>query len=217
MKNLCLAAALLVAFAALPLRRSVGAAPPVDGLWDAVVVAGGAEVPFRFQIATKGSEAQGFFFEGDRQIGSTSGTYCRRRAEARVRLPEHDAGAQAHRRRSGRHLSEQSRRLAAPERAHAPVHAGGGRGREHAGAGRQLGDAAQRGRSQRPARHAHLARVPAPVGRRAVGHHSSRRRRRRDAGGALAERQAGAQPFRGRAAEPVRGDAQRRTARSPSR
>src|SRR5258708_21492139 len=74
MKTLFLAALFLVAFAALPFRQSVGAAPPVDGLWDAVVVAGGAEVPFRFQIATKGSEAQGFFFEGDRQIASTSGT-----------------------------------------------------------------------------------------------------------------------------------------------
>jgi thiol-disulfide isomerase/thioredoxin len=31
-------------------------------------------VPFRFQIATKGGEAQGFFFEGDQQIASTSGT-----------------------------------------------------------------------------------------------------------------------------------------------
>ena len=76
MKSLCLAAALVVAFAAVPLRRSVAAAPSVDGLWDAIVVAGGTEVPFRFQISTKGSEAQGFFFEGDRPIGSTSGTFA---------------------------------------------------------------------------------------------------------------------------------------------
>ena len=68
MKNLCLAAAFLIVFA-VPLRRSVDAAPTLDGLWDAVVVTTGAEVPFRFQIATMGSEAQGFFFEGDRQIG----------------------------------------------------------------------------------------------------------------------------------------------------
>ena len=76
MKTLCLAAALVVAFAAVPLRRSVATAPSVDGLWDAIVVAGGTEVPFRFQISTKGSEAQGFFFEGDRPIGSTSGTFA---------------------------------------------------------------------------------------------------------------------------------------------
>src|SRR5580765_191796 len=76
MKTLCLAAALVVAFAAVPLRRSVATAPSVDGLWDAIVVAGGTEVPFRFQISTKGSEAQGFFFEGDRRVGSTSGTFA---------------------------------------------------------------------------------------------------------------------------------------------
>jgi thiol-disulfide isomerase/thioredoxin len=74
MKKLSLTAAFLIALTALPLRRSVDAAPPVDGLWDAVVVTADADVPFRFQIASKGSEAQGFFFEGDRQIGSTSGT-----------------------------------------------------------------------------------------------------------------------------------------------
>ena len=47
----------------------------IDGLWDATVVASDAAVPFRFEIATKGSGAQGFFFEGDRKVGSTSGTY----------------------------------------------------------------------------------------------------------------------------------------------
>jgi peroxiredoxin len=73
MKKLCLAAAFLIALT-LPLRRSMDAATTLDGLWDAVVVTTGAEVPFRFQIATKGGEAQGFFFEGDRQIGSTSGS-----------------------------------------------------------------------------------------------------------------------------------------------
>ena len=93
MKTLCLAAALVVAFAAAPLRRSVAAAPPVDGLWDAIVVAAGTEVPFRFEISTKGSEAQGFFFEGDRQDRIDIRNLRRRRAEARVRLPEHDARA----------------------------------------------------------------------------------------------------------------------------
>ena len=68
----------------------------------------------------------------------------------------------------------------------------------------------QRRRSHRAARHAHLARVSAPVGRRSVRHDSAGRRRHRHAGRALAERQADAQPFRRRAAEPVRGDARRR-------
>ena len=89
--------------------------------------------------------------------------------------------------------------------------------REHAGAGRQLGDAPQRRRSHGAARHAHVARVPAPVGRRSVGRDSARRRRHRHAGRALAGRQAGAQPLLRRAAEPVRSDAATPTARSPSR
>jgi thiol-disulfide isomerase/thioredoxin len=72
MKRLLLTA-LVVALSVLPLPRLVGAAPTIDGLWDAVVVANGTEVPFRFEIASKGSEIEGFFFEGDRKVGSTSG------------------------------------------------------------------------------------------------------------------------------------------------
>jgi len=48
MKNLCLAAAVLIAFA-VPLRRSVDAAPALDGLWDAVA-SHRREVPFRFRL-----------------------------------------------------------------------------------------------------------------------------------------------------------------------
>lgn len=48
----------------------------VNGLWDAVVVVNKAEVPFRFEIAQSGNRAQGFFFEGDRKIGSTSGSFA---------------------------------------------------------------------------------------------------------------------------------------------
>lgn len=48
---------------------------PVDTLWDAVLTTGtgSTEIPFRFEIVTTGSDAQGFFFEGDRKIGSTAG------------------------------------------------------------------------------------------------------------------------------------------------
>jgi thiol-disulfide isomerase/thioredoxin len=63
------AAALL----AVSLATTTAAQARLDGLWDATIVAGGAEVPFRFEIATKGATAQGFFFEGDRRIGSTAG------------------------------------------------------------------------------------------------------------------------------------------------
>lgn len=52
------------------------AASSIDGLWDAVIVSNGTEIPFRFEIATTGSEAHGFFFEGDRKVGSTSGTFA---------------------------------------------------------------------------------------------------------------------------------------------
>src|SRR6476619_8159918 len=69
-------AALVLTLAVLHAPRAVRAAASVDGLWDAVVAAGETQVPFRFEIATKGSEAQGFFFEGDRKIGSTSGSFA---------------------------------------------------------------------------------------------------------------------------------------------
>src|SRR3954449_3629822 len=71
-RALLLVAALLVASTYLPRAR---AASRIDGLWDAIVVAGGADVPFRFEIATDGATAHGFFFEGDRKIASTSGTF----------------------------------------------------------------------------------------------------------------------------------------------
>ena len=69
-KALLLVAALLLAVTFAPSPR---AASGVDGLWDAIVVANGVEIPFRFEITTSGAEAQGFFFEGDRKVGSTSG------------------------------------------------------------------------------------------------------------------------------------------------
>src|SRR6476659_8524277 len=71
--GLFLAAAWL---AAARLAQPAHAAAGVDGLWDAIVVANGVEIPFRFEIATKGESAQGFFFEGDRKVGSTSGRFA---------------------------------------------------------------------------------------------------------------------------------------------
>ena len=47
----------------------------IDGLWDATVLVGQAEIPFHFEIASTGGQVQGFFFEGDRKIGSTSGQF----------------------------------------------------------------------------------------------------------------------------------------------
>src|ERR1041385_5928529 len=57
---------------------TLAAAEPVSiaGLWDAVIVANDVEVPFRFEIASTGTTADGFFFEGDRKVGSTTGSYA---------------------------------------------------------------------------------------------------------------------------------------------
>jgi thiol-disulfide isomerase/thioredoxin len=75
MKGLPLAATLLVASWALRPALPVDVASSIDGLWDAVVVANDAEVPFRFEIAASGPQIQGFFFEGDRKVGSTAGSF----------------------------------------------------------------------------------------------------------------------------------------------
>ncbi len=50
-------------------------ASTIAGLWDAKIVANQLEIPFRFEIAQNGSQVQGFFFEGDRKIGSSSGSF----------------------------------------------------------------------------------------------------------------------------------------------
>jgi thiol-disulfide isomerase/thioredoxin len=59
----------------LPIARPLSAQSRPQGLWDAVVVVGPAEIPFRFEIAKQGAGLQGFFFEGQKKIGSTSGKY----------------------------------------------------------------------------------------------------------------------------------------------
>ena len=73
-KLIAAAALVLASSAAVPARAQAPAG--INGLWDAVIVAGGADVPFRFEIATRGAQAEGFFFEGDRKIGSTSGSFA---------------------------------------------------------------------------------------------------------------------------------------------
>jgi thiol-disulfide isomerase/thioredoxin len=66
------ACALTLAFLAAGCSRAP--ARTLAGLWDAVIVANNAEVPFRFEIAQNEGHVQGFFFEGDRKVGSTSGS-----------------------------------------------------------------------------------------------------------------------------------------------
>jgi thiol-disulfide isomerase/thioredoxin len=74
-KRLVLVAALVVAASVPRIAPRAQAASAIDGLWDAVVVVNGADIPFRFEITTSGAEAHGFFFEGDRKIGSTNGSF----------------------------------------------------------------------------------------------------------------------------------------------
>ena len=71
MRRTFIAAALLLASSVACARHQ-----RVDTLWDAVLTTGSAEIPFRFEIVTSGKDAQGFFFEGDRKVGSTSGTFA---------------------------------------------------------------------------------------------------------------------------------------------
>src|SRR5438034_9832475 len=77
-----LVATIVLVAAALALTPRTHAASKIDGLWEAVIMSGGGpnaspiEIPFRFEIATDGDKATGFFFEGDRKIGSTSGTFA---------------------------------------------------------------------------------------------------------------------------------------------
>jgi hypothetical protein len=66
--------ALLLLF--LPAVHSALAQNPVAGRWDAVVVVGAAEIPFRFEIAGDGDSVRGFFFEDDQRIASTSGKFA---------------------------------------------------------------------------------------------------------------------------------------------
>ena len=71
MPLLFVAAAL--ALAALPARAE---AQSISGLWDAsVVVNGGIEIPFRFEIAGSGKAIKGSFFNGDEKVTSTTGSF----------------------------------------------------------------------------------------------------------------------------------------------
>jgi peroxiredoxin len=49
----------------------------LNGLWDAILVNNNnVEIPFRYEITVRGSQAQGFFFEGDQRVGSSSGSFA---------------------------------------------------------------------------------------------------------------------------------------------
>lgn len=60
-----------VALAASPQAQSASPA----GLWDAAVIVGGLEIPFRFEVAGSGSAISGWFFNGDEKVTSTGGKF----------------------------------------------------------------------------------------------------------------------------------------------
>ena len=63
----------LLALGALSARLE---AQSISGLWDAsVVVNGGIEIPFRFEIAGSGKSIRGSFFNGDEKVTSTTGSF----------------------------------------------------------------------------------------------------------------------------------------------
>ncbi len=67
---------LSIAIAALSFAPLASAQPPSPaGLWDAAVVVGGLEIPFRFEIAGTGSSVSGWFFNGDEKVASTGGQF----------------------------------------------------------------------------------------------------------------------------------------------
>ncbi len=61
--------------ALLAAASGAAAAASIAGLWDAVVVAGNLEIPFRMEFAGDGSNLQGWFFNGDERVPSTSGRF----------------------------------------------------------------------------------------------------------------------------------------------
>lgn len=71
----------VVLAAPLVCSRPAPAQTSISGLWDAKIVANQLEIPFRFEIAQNGAQVQGFFFEGDRKIPSSSGSFANNRLE----------------------------------------------------------------------------------------------------------------------------------------
>jgi len=72
-KAFVLSVAAVLAIVATPARA---AAQSLSGLWDAsVVVSGGVEIPFRFEIAGSGATIKGSFFNGDEKVTSTTGQF----------------------------------------------------------------------------------------------------------------------------------------------
>lgn len=68
--------AVAVVFASLFATSASAQASSPAGLWDAAVVVGGLEIPFRFEIGGTGPELTGWFFNGAERVASTGGTFA---------------------------------------------------------------------------------------------------------------------------------------------
>ena len=76
MKRLSIVVVALLALAAPAFAQGSGQAGySPGGLWDAAVVVNGLEIPFRFEIATAGSNVRGWFFNGEEKVESTGGKF----------------------------------------------------------------------------------------------------------------------------------------------
>jgi thiol-disulfide isomerase/thioredoxin len=114
--------ALLLLF--LPAVHSALAQNPVAGRWDAVVVVGAAEIPFRFEIAGDGDSVRGFFFEDDQRIASTSGKFADGNLELQYEFlnatltakldGQNLSGSYRYNRKNGREYAFRARRSSTP-------------------------------------------------------------------------------------------------------
>ena len=69
-------AATTIVFSLAVVTQALTSTPRIAGLWDArIVTANQVEIPFRFEIVQSANRVEGFFFEGDRKVGSTSGSF----------------------------------------------------------------------------------------------------------------------------------------------
>ena len=66
----------VLATAAMLALPPIARAQPLAGLWDATVVVGGVDVPFRMEITGSGAGVKGSFFNGDEKVTSTSGQFA---------------------------------------------------------------------------------------------------------------------------------------------
>jgi len=126
----------LVAFVLLISACPASAQSKIDGLWDASVFVGQAEIPFRFEISSNNGQVQGFFFEGDKKIGSTSGQFVNNQLQLQYEFlyttltatfdGEQWQGSYRGNRKNGREYPFRARRFRAadPESAASPQVAG---------------------------------------------------------------------------------------------